>query len=126
VLELNHIPRCGMFMHQLPMLPRSKKSHVSGCIEISAKFSLAGGAESHNPLISDQQRYKELMRRVVQCEAPLWRNVDGMWDCSVSKWAHTLLTQGALTAGLSPCQTLSSELDNLAFCNTVRELDWHS
>jgi hypothetical protein len=122
VLELNRIPRGGLFMHRLPMLKRSKKSNVGGCIELTANFSLASGAESHNPLISDQRRYGELMHRIVLCEAPLWRNEAGLWDCSVSKWAHTLLTHGVLAAGLSPCQTLSCELDSLTFCNKVREV----
>ena len=121
VFELSRIPRGGLFMHRLHMLKRSKKSHVDGCIEITANFSLAEGAESHYPLVSDQRRYGELVHRIVLCEAPLSRNEAGMWDCSISKWANTLLQHGVLAAGLSPCQTLSYELDSLTFCNKVPE-----
>lgn len=125
VLELHRIPRGGLFMHRLPMLRRSKKSHVGGYIEITAKFSVAGGTESRSPLVSDHRRFAELMHRIVLCEAPIWQDQDRIWDCSVSKWAHTLLTHAVLAGGLSPCQTLSCELDSLTFCNKVIHTQVH-
>ena len=111
-------------MHRLPMLRRSKRSHVDGCVDISATFSLASGVDSQqSPLANEkhERMFMELIHRIVLCESPLCRNEAGVWDCSVSKWAHTLLTNAVLATGLSPCRTLACELSCLASCDKVRD-----
>lgn len=123
ILELHRVPRGGLFLHSLNMEKRSKRSHVDGSIEITVKFAMPSDQHAvESAIFQDVGQFRELLYRIVLCESPLWKSADGMWNCTMSKWAHSLVSHGTFTSGLSLCQSLSCELDVINFCNKNPDL----
>eukprot|EP00037_Helgoeca_nana_P030402 m.375216 g.375216 ORF g.375216 m.375216 type:complete len:1354 (-) comp28181_c0_seq1:2618-6679(-) len=124
VLELRRIPHGGLFLHQLQMEKRSKRSNVTGHIEVTAKFTMPTDlADAAQPnLFQDNTRFRELVYRVVLCEATRYKSADAVWDCGISAWAHSLINHGTFTSGISLCQSLSCELEVLTFCTKNPDL----